>query len=150
MRRPLLLAAALAVAAAGAATAGLAARAGSSTVRIPVSEREFRITMPHSVPTGRVTFVVHDSGRYPHALEVAGPGLKASRTPLIHPGKTATLTVTLRAGTYRIWCPVPGHAQQGMEGTFVAKSGAPAMPAPTTDTTPTTTSSGGGGGYGYG
>jgi plastocyanin len=29
-----------------------------------------------------------------------------------------TLTFTATQGTYRYLCPVPGHAQQGMTGTF--------------------------------
>ena len=36
---------------------------------------------------------------------------------------TATLTFTATTpGTYHYLCPVPGHAQQGMTGTFTVSS----------------------------
>ena len=40
---------------------------------------------------------------------------------MIGPGKTAKLTVTLKAGKYPYKCTVPGHAAAGMKGTFVVK-----------------------------
>jgi len=36
-----------------------------------------------------------------------------------NPGHTATLTVTLKKGTYTFFCPVPGHEAAGMKGTLV-------------------------------
>ena len=37
-----------------------------------------------------------------------------AKTPLINPGSTAKLTVTLAAGTYTLYCTVPGHSAAGM------------------------------------
>ena len=54
----------------------------------------------------------------------------------------ATLTVTLESGTYSIWCPVPGHAAQGMKTSFSASGGSGVS---ATTTSATTTDSGGGG-----
>jgi plastocyanin len=34
------------------------------------------------------------------------------------PGKTAEATVTLKPGTYKSTCAVPGHSQSGMQGTL--------------------------------
>jgi uncharacterized cupredoxin-like copper-binding protein len=33
-------------------------------------------------------------------------------------GADETLTVTLQAGTYELWCPVGSHREQGMETTI--------------------------------
>lgn len=34
------------------------------------------------------------------------------------PGKTAEVTVTLTPGTFTTYCSIPGHRQNGMEGTL--------------------------------
>ena len=49
---------------------------------------------PATVPAGTVTFSVTNGGSVPHAFEVEGHGLE-KETPLIQPGATATLTLTL-------------------------------------------------------
>jgi hypothetical protein len=134
---------------AGAATAGVVAHASGSKTTIRVSEREFKIGLSaKSAPAGVVQFQIKNTGRYAHALEIAGPGVK-KRTPLIKPGKTAALTVTLRAGSYSLWCPVPGHAAEGMKAALKVTGSATAGGASTgsvsgagTTTDPTTTDSG--------
>jgi uncharacterized cupredoxin-like copper-binding protein len=39
----------------------------------------------------------------------------------VNPGKTSTMTLTLKAGKYTFYCPVPGHRQLGMKGTLTVK-----------------------------
>jgi uncharacterized cupredoxin-like copper-binding protein len=39
------------------------------------------------------------------------------KTPVIGPGKTADLTVTLKSGSYDVYCSVPGHKAAGMDAT---------------------------------
>jgi uncharacterized cupredoxin-like copper-binding protein len=51
----------------------------------------------------------------PHALELSGPGVSNQKTAVVQPGQSADLAVTLQAGSYDIWCPVPGHRAKGME-----------------------------------
>ena len=136
-------AAALAVALLGAAAAGVVAHASASTKTITVTEREYHITVSGKGAVGSVKFVVKNTGKLTHALEIAGPGVKGKKTPLIKPGKSATLTVTLKAGSYTLWCPVPGHAALGMK-TALTVAGASGGAAPT-NVAPTTTTSGGGG-----
>jgi uncharacterized cupredoxin-like copper-binding protein len=36
----------------------------------------------------------------------------------VQPGSKSTLTVTLKAGTYDYYCPVPAHKAAGMKGTL--------------------------------
>ncbi len=83
---------------------------------IPVSETEFKITVPaQKVAPGKVTFAVRNVGKIQHDLVVSGPGVTgAAKTPLINPGQTATLAVTLAAGSYTLYCSVPGHRAAGM------------------------------------
>ncbi len=71
--------------------------------------------LPASVPAGSVTFTVTNSGSVPHAFEVEGHGVE-KETPLIQPGATATLTLTLRPGGYEVYCPVgnDSHKKLGM------------------------------------
>ena len=36
------------------------------------------------------------------------------KVPTIAPGKSRTVTVKLGGGTFKLWCPIPGHAALGM------------------------------------
>jgi plastocyanin len=78
---------------------------------LAVREREYKISLASSsVPAGRIAFDVSNAGRIPHDLTIQG----GARTPLISPGKSSTLTATLKRGTYTLYCSVPGHRKLGM------------------------------------
>jgi plastocyanin len=125
-----------ALALAGAAAAGVVAQAGSSrATAIRVTEREYKISLPSTDFTaGAAHFQIKNTGTMPHAFAIAGNGAKA-KTKAIMPGKTAVLSITLKKGSYAVWCPMPGHAAKGMKATVVVG---------------TTAQGGGGGGYGGG
>jgi uncharacterized cupredoxin-like copper-binding protein len=148
LNRPTIAAAALTAALLGAAVAGVVAHAGPSSTTVTVTEREFKITpSTHKVPAGPVRLVVKNAGRYSHALAIAGKGL-SKRTPMIKPGKSAVLLVTIKSGTYSLWCPVPGHAAQGMKSSLFAVqsvSGGGSAGGVTTSSGGTTTDDSGGG-----
>ena len=111
LTRPLILVAALAAALAGAALAGVVAHKGATVKTINVTEKEFHITLSsRKGAVGSVRFAIKNTGKHSHALAISGPGVKLKKTALIKPGKKATLTVTLKAGTYALWCPVPCRA----------------------------------------
>ena len=68
-----------------------------------------------TVKHGTVTFSVKNAGAgLSHDFKING-----KKTPLLAPGKSATLTVTFaKAGSYPYSCTVPGHAAAGMKGTL--------------------------------
>ena len=57
--------------------------------------------------------MVKNAGKIQHDLAVQGGAVNA-KTPLLNPGQTAKLTVKLPAGTYTLFCTVPGHRAAGM------------------------------------
>ena len=80
---------------------------------IAVSETEFKITLAStSFKAGQITFQAKNVGKIPHDLAIKQTG---DKTKLIQPGGTAELTVTLKAGTYELYCTVPGHEAAGMK-----------------------------------
>ncbi len=97
------------------------AKAGAKTVApaaagsLQVQEKEYAIAAPSSHAAGKTTFDVRTTGKVAHDLAIQGPGIQGvAGTPLIQPGKTAQLTVTLAKGTYTLFCAVPGHRSLGM------------------------------------
>ncbi len=85
---------------------------------IRVRESEFKIVLPAlgTLPAGKVTFVVQNAGKIQHDLGVRGPAVSGTpKTPLISPGGSAKLTVSLEKGSYTLYCSVPGHEAAGMQ-----------------------------------
>ena len=71
---------------------------------------------------GKVTIVMRNpsSAGMDHGIAVEGNGVD-SDGPIVGAGKTSTVTVTLKKGTYEYYCPVPGHEQAGMKGTLTVR-----------------------------
>jgi len=75
---------------------------------------------------GKVTVkdVNPSSSGIPHGIAVEGNGVDkdgTGGTSGVSAGKTATLSVTLKPGTYTFYCPVDGHKAAGMKGTLTVK-----------------------------
>ena len=84
------------------------------TVDVNMFEYGFTLS-PSTVPSGNVTFVMHNTGSIVHNFDIETVGIG----PFTDPGKSSTMTVNLQAGrTYTFVCDVPYHAGAGMEGTF--------------------------------
>jgi uncharacterized cupredoxin-like copper-binding protein len=98
--------------------------AGTPTHRTPgtpaaVSAKlsEWKVELSQgTIPAGSVTFTVTNAGSIPHAFEVEGQGIE-QETDVIQPGSTTTLQLTLKPGTYDVYCPVgqDSHKHLGME-----------------------------------
>jgi uncharacterized cupredoxin-like copper-binding protein len=82
-----------------------------------VHEHEYRISLSRlSVAAGSVIVELGNEGQDGHDLRVAPLG---SEQPVLsfdelRSGARATKTVTLRPGTYLLWCSLPGHEAAGM------------------------------------
>ncbi|MGZ4316575.1 MAG: cupredoxin domain-containing protein [Gaiellaceae bacterium] len=83
----------------------------AKAVTVQVQEKEYKITLASTkVKAGAVTFVVKNVGKIPHNLAIQG----GKKSPDIGAGKSAKLTVTLKKGSYTLYCAIPGHRQLGM------------------------------------
>ncbi|MDC0773306.1 cupredoxin domain-containing protein [Streptomyces sp. HD] len=82
---------------------------------------------------GQYTFTAKNTGSHDHAIEIEGPGGE-NRSKTIEPGQSTTLTVTLKSGSYEVYCPVDGHKDRGMK-TDITVGGAPA-PSGNNNTSP--------------
>ncbi len=71
-----------------------------------------------SAKAGKVSIAYTNMSPLAHNLTVeSSAGKILGATPTFQ-GATKMLTLTLKAGTYKFFCSVPGHRQAGMEGTL--------------------------------
>lgn len=80
---------------------------------VDVTETEFMIALASTkLKAGKITFDVKNEGKIDHDLAVKGI---EERTKLIPAGGSDKLTLTLKPGTYELWCTVAGHEAAGMK-----------------------------------
>lgn len=115
-------------------------------------ELAFELSKSTNLTVGTYIFKVTDQGLGFHTFKFCTAPVKTAKnntcagrvTRVLHPGQTATLTVTIKKnGKYEYLCSVPGHAAAGMKGLIgvgVAVKPAPKPPATTSPKPPTTTS----------
>ena len=84
--------------------------ATKTTVTVKMTEFKFALSK-RTVPAGTVTFKLQNAGKLAHDFKING-----KKSALIKPGKSGSLTVTLKAGSYKYICTVPGHDAAGMHG----------------------------------
>jgi uncharacterized cupredoxin-like copper-binding protein len=94
-------------------TAKTTTAAKPQATKVAVTETEFKIAAAStSFKAGQITFQVKNAGKIPHDLAIKGT---SDKTKLIQAGGSAELSVTLKPGTYEIYCTVPGHEAAGMK-----------------------------------
>lgn len=84
--------------------------------RVTATETEYKIVLSQtSLSAGTYTFVAVNKGHIAHSLEIVGPGVSNKRIAgTIPPGSSKELTVTLKKGSYEVYCPVDSHKKLGM------------------------------------
>lgn len=103
--------------------------ASAQSVSVTLSEWKVELSRD-TVHAGPVTFRVKNAGTMAHGFYVSGPGVdKGSHD--IPAGQEAPLTVTLKAGTYEVYCPLADltHKAAGMVKKLVVIPGDAAAPA---------------------
>jgi uncharacterized cupredoxin-like copper-binding protein len=133
--RMVVVATMLVAAAVGVGLAGMAALAGTQSSSVKVTEVEYKLTLsPTHLSAGKTTLIVANKGKVAHSLSISGPGLnKRLIAGTIKPGASRSVSVVLKAGSYALWCPVPGHAGLGMKTTLkVGSAGTSGTGATTT------------------
>jgi uncharacterized cupredoxin-like copper-binding protein len=86
---------------------------GGATTTVNVNMVEYAFQMSQtSIPSGKVTFVIKNSGSDVHNFDLNGVKSGA----LLAPGATETWTVSLAPGQYLYTCDVPFHVDRGMTG----------------------------------
>src|SRR3989449_10990115 len=92
-------------------------RAPGPPAAVTAKLSEWKVELSEAtIAAGPVSFTVTNAGSIPHAFEVEGQGIERE-TELIQPGSAATLPITLKVGTYEVYCPVgeDSHKKRGME-----------------------------------
>ena len=114
---------------------GGAAKQLTEAINVRVQLKEWKVApSARIVRSGSVTFVIRNIGKLPHNLVVLRTNLapgklplagtrakeigRVGRTPVVGPGQTRRLTLTLKAGKYVLICNVPGHYTAGMTASF--------------------------------
>jgi uncharacterized cupredoxin-like copper-binding protein len=116
----------LVIAFAGAVSAGAHTMAANATVVTVTAGKPgpFAFTLStKTIKAGAVTFKITNKGALSHTFKVCSSPKGGSAnscsgkvTGTIAPGKSATLSVTLKKGSYEYLCTVPSHAAAGMKG----------------------------------
>jgi len=106
-------------AAATAATGGGATNA----VEVKATLHEWALDLSQTeVAAGPVRFVVSNTGKFPHNFTIkdASGDLGHTSTFAAAAGPQ-TVEVTLKPGTYTVYCSLPGHADRGQKNTLTVK-----------------------------
>jgi len=86
---------------------------------INVVEKDFAIAMDKTtIKAGAITINIKNNGPSPHNIEIKEL-TKASDN--IDAGKSGSLAVDLKPGTYTVICNIPGHEQLGMKMTLTVQ-----------------------------
>jgi uncharacterized cupredoxin-like copper-binding protein len=97
------------------------ARPSVANQTVDVQLTEYEINMPDTLPPGTVTFNVVNAGKEDHSLDVEANGYHAELPEPLKRGDRHALDLTLKPGTYSVYCPVDGHKGKGMVRTLTVR-----------------------------
>ena len=104
-------------------TSTTAAPTGASSVSLEANKEgqlEYD-TKSLTAKAGKVTVDFSNPAPLAHNVTIeSSSGSTVGATPTFT-GGSKKLTVTLKAGTYKFYCSVPGHRQAGMQGTITVR-----------------------------
>src|SRR2546423_15012188 len=95
--------------------------AGAATIPIQVQLSEYEIRMPDTIPAGAQTLHIADAGDRNHNFQIEGNGVSQKLVNDLTRGDTADMTLTLKPGTYTVYCPIDKHRGKGMQRTITVK-----------------------------
>ncbi len=113
--------------AAGPTTADTAATTGGGATNageVQATLREWALDLNQTeVAAGTVRFVVNNKGNFPHNFTIkdAGGAELGHTSTFATAAGPQTLEVTLKPGTYTVYCSLPGHADRGQKNTLTVK-----------------------------
>ena len=92
----------------------------ASPARLQVSATEFRFTLSRlQIKRGPAIVELVNRGQDDHDLRLRRiGGTKVWKLPRTQPGDRAQLSASFAAGTFRLWCSLPGHRLAGMRTTL--------------------------------
>jgi plastocyanin len=104
--------------------AAATARPAVSGNEVSVKETEYTFSPAAlNLKAGTYRITVTNVGQFPHDLHVAAAsdGTEVGGSTVVAAGRSASFMVTLRAGSYTMWCAVDAHKSLGMQGTITVQ-----------------------------
>ncbi len=102
------------------------AACGGPRHAIDVRLTDHGVQILKSVPSGDVEFRITNGGTRDHNLKIVGGGLEIE-SPVVEPGKTATLAATLPTSRFDTFCAVGDHTSKERNEAGVTITAAPAQ-----------------------
>lgn len=103
--------------------AGGTGQASGTPINVTLKDYSITVASSGSLAPGVYTFHVTNQGPSSHNLTVNGPGVSNMGTSTFSAGGSEDLTVTLKNGSYELYCSVPSHKQLGMDTTLTVGTG---------------------------
>ena len=109
---------ALSLAVLTAACGGSASATTPGSIKVTLTEFKYSTSTIELKAGDKATLDLKNAGAVEHDFVVDAASLKVS----IQPGKSATRTIgPLAAGSYEIYCSVPGHKESGMKAQLIVR-----------------------------
>lgn len=88
---------------------------------LTITETEFSLS-PATLTLKPGSYSIHaeNTGKFPHDLHIVDSGNTqvGATSAVLSPGGSSDFTVTLKSGTYTMYCAVDSHRERGMQGTI--------------------------------